>query len=101
MVVHDCGENTPVTADQMVFQLVTTLGTVSDGLVAVVPAASSAWKVGAIASLSCVSRVAVFVPAAMSDWATASSWAAAPESFVVFGGSSNGASCEALDEDAA
>ena len=39
MVDHDCGEKTPVTALQMVFQFVTASGTVSGGVV-VVPVAS-------------------------------------------------------------
>src|ERR1700722_16308359 len=100
MVAHDCGENTPVTADQMVFQFVTASGTVSGGVV-VVAVVARACTAGCIVLLSWESFVALFVPATVLDWATASSCAAVPESFVVFGGSLNGGSCGALAEVAA
>ncbi|ETB09283.1 hypothetical protein P863_12685 [Mycobacterium avium subsp. silvaticum ATCC 49884] len=102
MVVHDCGEYTPVTTDQNSFQLVMKLGVVSWVDAAVVEAAlPAAWAAGCAVALSWDRWAAVLEPDCAALWATAADCSGPADSLVVRGGSVNGVSWAALAEDAA
>src|SRR6185312_2180042 len=102
MVLHDCGEYTPVITDQTSFQLVMKLGVVNPAdVVPVVPALVALCTAGCSVPLSCDSWVAVFEPDCPLLWATAAACVGPAESFVVRGGSANGVSVDAVAEDAA
>lgn len=102
MVLHDCGEYTPVTTDQNSFQFVMSDGVVNCvDVVPAVPALVTACAAGCIVVLSCARWLTVFEPDCALLWVTAAACIGPAESLVVRGGSANGVSCEALAEAAA